>query len=39
MAKVVVYPVDEQANYKDGAILVKNGEAYTCTLNQTNVKK
>lgn len=35
--KVLVFPVDEQAECKDGEVLVKNNEGYTCVLNQTNI--
>lgn len=35
--KTYVYPIDEHCKYK-GEILVENNDAYTCTLNQTDIE-
>lgn len=32
-----IYPVDEQCAYAGGEILIKGDDAYTCTLNQTDI--
>lgn len=36
--KKLVALIDEYCNYRNGQILIKDDGAFSCTLNQTNIK-